>query len=62
MGNVELHIESSSSDTASVPEVEDEYMKDITAADDEEIVNLFKTYRGGLSSILLCSKLMNSVL
>lgn len=62
IGNIELHIESKASSSAMIPEVSEEFQKDMTLYSDEEVLNLFKTYKNGLTSILLSSKLMGIVL
>ena len=59
MGNVELHIQSSASSTIIRPETEEEFQKDMTGSTDEEILSIFKTYKNGLTSILLSSKIIN---
>ncbi len=59
MGNVELHIQSSASSTIIRPEAEEEFQKDMTGSTDEEILSIFKTYKNGLTSILLSSKIIN---
>lgn len=62
IGNIALHIESKASCTAQIPEVSEELQKDMTLYSDEEVLELFKTYKNGLASILLKSKALGIVL
>lgn len=62
IGNIDLHIESKASSSAMIPEVSDEYKKDLTGSSDEDVLDLFKAYKNGLTSVLLSSKIMGIVL
>ena len=62
MGNVELHIEAQKSCSAQVPEVTDEYQKDMTTATSQEVHDLFKIYHNGIAAALLSSKLLGYII
>lgn len=62
IGNIELHIESKNSSTASMPLTPAEMHIDMTSSSDEEVMTVFKTYHNKITSILLSSKISGMIL
>ncbi|WP_248404808.1 hypothetical protein [Butyrivibrio fibrisolvens] len=62
IGNIELHIESKNSSTASMPLTPAEMHIDMTSSSDEEVMTVFKTYHNKITSILLSSKILGMIL
>lgn len=62
IGNIELHIESKNSSTASMPLTPAEMHIDMTFSSDEEVMTVFKTYHNKITSILLSSKILGMIL
>lgn len=62
IGNIELHIESKNSSTASMPLIPAEMHIDMTSSSDEEVMTVFKTYHNKITSILLSSKILGMIL
>lgn len=62
MGNIELHIQSTNSSTASMPLIPADNHTDLTTSTNEEVLQLFKTYHNTLTSILLSSKILGTVM
>lgn len=62
IGNIELHIESKNSSTASMPLTPAEMHIDMTSSSDEEVMTVFKTYHNKITSILLSSKILGIIM
>lgn len=62
MGNIELHIQSTNTSTASMPLIPADNHTDLTTSTNEEVLQLFKTYHNTLTSILLSSKILGTVM